>query len=82
MHKYRNIPIITLLSMLLIFICIPYEINANSSLIDETFDSAIPADWTQVKYSGEGIWESENYGTAESHINISADLSSGSFAIK
>ena len=57
MINFRSIPIFILSIMLLVALYMPFESTAAPLIIDETFDSAIPAGWTQVQYSSTGLWQ-------------------------
>jgi hypothetical protein len=56
----RTVPIIILSIALLVAVYLPCGNAAALLIMDETFDSAIPAGWTQVQYSGTGLWQWSN----------------------
>jgi len=60
MSNNRTMLIIILSITLLVALYLPSGNAAAPLIIDETFDSSIPAGWTQVQYSGTGLWQWSN----------------------
>lgn len=70
MSNNRTVPIIILSIALLVAVYLPCGSAASTYIMDETFDGAIPSGWTQVRYSGTGLWQwSDDTSSAYKPLN-------------